>query len=119
VDGTHRWVLAVLDLLAADPDRQRDWLRGHGVSADQLVLLFDDALLGAAALGGAPAARLVGTLAGVADAVAALGHHDCPVWTDAALDRGDWHAVRTAARRARDRWHHWGRTGPVPAQRAE
>ncbi|MEU3520943.1 hypothetical protein ABZ770_37760 [Streptomyces sp. NPDC006654] len=40
----RRWVLTVLGLLSAEPERQVEYLRASGVGPDEVLLQFDDVL---------------------------------------------------------------------------
>ena len=99
----RRWILAVLDGVAADSIRQIRSLRSVGVGVDELMLELDDALVTAQAKHreGLLDDEELAILDHVGDHVDAMPPSPGPLWTEAALGEApEWRELRELAAEA-------------------
>lgn len=100
----RQWVLAVLDLLGADPDRQAAYLQASRVEADEILLQFDDVLHVARARVGDGSLKRedLHLIESVNESVDAVSEGPESIWAAAGLEEAaEWRELRAAARAVR------------------
>jgi len=99
----RRWILAVLEGVAADSIRQVRYLRSVGVGVDELVLELDDAVVTAQAKNreGRLADEELEHIERVGNHLDAMPPSPGPLWTEAALGEApEWRELRELAAEA-------------------